>query len=153
MPQGLQALIALLVLLPGFVSARIVRMMSAKSQQTDVERVIEALIFSFFIYVCYVLLFRISLRLGWAYTTFGGQQHYTVTVDRWHLLSLTAIALVLGFSWGFVRGHDLLLKLLRKLKLTQRSSRESVWADVFIAVPGDGFILLTESRRLSTSCF
>jgi hypothetical protein len=33
MPQGLQAVFALLLLLPGFISARIVRLLTPRSQQ------------------------------------------------------------------------------------------------------------------------
>ena len=136
MPQGLQTLVALLVLLPGFVSERIVRMMSAKTQQTELERVIEALIFSFFIYVAYVGLFGASLPLEWSSTTAAGVQHYDLSVHRWRLFSLVAITLALGFAWGFIQGHDLLLRQLIRWKLTQRSSRESVWTDVFMNFRG-----------------
>jgi hypothetical protein len=65
-PQGLQTLVALLILLPGFVSARIARSLSAQVQQSELERVIEALIFSFFNYVLYIAAFGTSLPIEWA---------------------------------------------------------------------------------------
>lgn len=148
MPQGLQALVALLVLLPGFVSARIVRMMSAKTQQTELERVIEALIFSFFTYVFYIALFGASLPLDWSSTAVNGSQHFDVSVNRWHLLCLAGIAILLGFGWGYVKGHDLLLKRLRRWKLTQRSSRESVWTDVFMNFGGTVQVGLGDGRSV-----
>ncbi len=148
MPQGLQAVFALFILLPGFVSARIARMMSAKTQQTELERVIEALIFSFFTYVCYIAIFGALLPFEWSASTAAGQ-HYTLSVDRWRLLSLAFIAVVLGFAWGYVREHDLLLKYLRRWKLTRRSSNESVWTDVFLSVGGTVQVGLGDGRSVT----
>jgi Family of unknown function (DUF6338) len=62
-PQGLQTLVALLLLLPGFLSARIAGSLSAQGQRSDLERVIEALIFSFVTYVIYIALFGTGLHL------------------------------------------------------------------------------------------
>ena len=123
-------------------------MMSAKTQQTELERIIEALIFSFFTYVCYVTLFGASLPFDWYSITVGGSQHYSVSVYRWRLLSLAGIAIVLGFAWGYVKGYDLLLKRLRKWKLTQRSSRESVWTDVFMNFGGTVQVGLGDGRSV-----
>ena len=135
MPQGVQALLALLILLPGFVSARVARMMSARSQQSELERVIEALIFSFFTYVVYLVAFGPRLPLEWRPEP-NMPVHYSFQVFRFRLLFLAAVALLLGFLWGYVKGHDSLLKLLRKCKLTDRTSRESVWNDVFVSLSG-----------------
>ncbi len=124
------------MLLPGFVGARIMRMISAKSQQTELERLIEALIFIFFIYVFYVFLWGASLPLEWTSQTGAGVPPYAVTVAKWRLLSLVGIAIGLGFACGYVKGHHLLVLFLRKCGLTQRSSRESVWFDVFMNYTG-----------------
>ena len=147
-PQGLQALIALLVLLPGFVSARIVRMLSAKAQQTELERIIEALIFSFFTYVIYILFFGSSLPVEWVAATGNGTVPYFILVHRWRLLLLSAIAILLGFGWGYIKGHDLFLRLLRRWKITQRSSRESVWTDVFLTFGGTVQVGLGDGRSV-----
>lgn len=149
MLQGLQAVLALLVLLPGFVSARVVRMMSARSLQTELERIIEALIFSFFTYICYFAIFGPLLPLEWSVaSTTNGTVPYNLAVHRSRLLSLVLISLFLGFGWGYVRGHDLLLKLLRKWGLTQRSSRESVWTDVFLNFRGNVQVGLGDGRSV-----
>ena len=146
MPQGLQAIFALVVLLPGFVSARIVRMMSAKTPQTELERVIEALIFSFFTYVCYVAIFGALLPFEWTAAAKG--QNYSVYVYRWRLISIALIAVVLGFIWGYIREHDLVLKNLRNWKVTRRSSNESVWTDVFLSNGGTVQVGLGDGRSV-----
>jgi hypothetical protein len=148
MPQGLQAVLALVVLLPGFVSARIVRMMCARSQQTELERVIEALIFSFFTYVVYVFFWGTSLPIEWHPSSVETPVSLNISLFRWRLASLAAIAVMLGFGWGYLRGRDILLRLLRRLKVTQRSSRESVWLDVFMNFGGTVQVGLGDGRSV-----
>jgi hypothetical protein len=138
-PQGLQTLVALLVLLPGFVSARIARSLSAQAQQSELERVIEALIFSFFTYVIYVLLFGTSLPIQWS---------PSFQVHRWHVFFLAVMACALGVIWGVIRSKDLALRLLRRWKLTERTSRESVWNDVFSSIEGSAQVGLHDGRNL-----
>jgi MFS family permease len=138
-PQGLQTLVALLVLLPGFVSARIARSLSAQAQQSEHERVIEALIFSFFTYVVYVLLFGTNLPIEWL---------PTFQVHRWRVVFLAIMACGLGVLWGVIRSKDLALRLLRRWKLTERTSRESVWNDVFSSIQGSAQIGLHDGRNL-----
>ncbi len=139
MPQGLQTLVALLVLLPGFVSARIARSMSAQGQQSELERVIEALIFSFFTYVVYVALFGTSLPVEWL---------PTFQIHRWRVVFLALMACALGLIWGVVRSKDLALRLLREFGWTERTSRESVWNDVFSNLSGTAQVGLHDGRNL-----
>lgn len=149
MPQGLQALLALLVLLPGFASARIVRMMSSSSQQTELERVIEALIFSFLTYVVYIVVFGTNLPVEWIAVQDNAElQHYSVSIHRSKVISVVGIAAALGFCWGYVKDHDLLSKQLRKWKLTERTSRDSVWNDVFLSLGGTVQVGLADGRTV-----
>lgn len=139
MPQGLQTLVALLVLLPGFVSARIARSLSAQAEQSELERVIEALIFSFFTYVIYVALFGTSLPIEWL---------PVFHVHRWRVVFLAAMACALGLIWGVIRSKDIALNVLRKWKWTERTSRESVWNDVFSSLAGTVQVGLRDGRNL-----
>jgi uncharacterized membrane protein YjjB (DUF3815 family) len=50
MPPTLQALAALLVLLPGFLAAYILQALCVRRRQTELDKIVEALIFSFLIY-------------------------------------------------------------------------------------------------------
>ena len=52
MPATLLALQVFLILLPGFSAAYIVQALGARRSQSDFERVIEALVFSFVICIC-----------------------------------------------------------------------------------------------------
>lgn len=132
-------MVALLILLPGFVSARIARSLSAQAQQSELERVIEALIFSFFTYVIYIAFFGTSLPIEW---------EPSFQVHRWRVVFLAGMACGLGILWGIVRSKDLALRLLRKWKLTERTSRESVWNDVFSNLEGTAQVGLHDGRNL-----
>ncbi len=134
MPDGLEALAALFILLPGFMSARIAQIMSVRNKQSEFDRIIEALLFSFFAYVIYEFHFGPQVPLCWTKVEnkSGGPQ-YIFAVDHAKFFALIVIALALGALWGWVQGHDLPSKLLRALRLTERSSRESVWKDVFLS--------------------
>lgn len=54
MPESYEALSVLLILLPGFVAARIVQAFTFGRSQTEVDKLIQALVYSFAIYVMFL---------------------------------------------------------------------------------------------------
>ena len=147
MPQGLQAVFALFVLLPGFLSARIARSLSSPAEQTELERMIEALILSFFLYALYLICFGASFPIEWRTTLAQGDlPQYVVSVHRGRIVLLTISAVVLGVGWGSLRSRDGVLRVLRSWKLTQRTSGESVWNNVFYSLSGTVQVGLTDGR-------
>ncbi len=83
-------------------------MMSARSKQTEFERIVEALGFSFFTYFIFSKWVSTQLPLSWNSGSNGaGGQHYVLVVDPKSSILLMAIALVLGAVWGFIQSHDL----------------------------------------------
>ena len=149
MPQGLQAVLALGVLLPGFVSARIVRIMSGRIPETELERIIEALIFSFFTYVCYFALFGSALPFDWSVPISANPAaHYGLIVHRWRLLGVVFISVALGSIWGYIKDNDIAHKLLRISGLTQRQSRQTVWGNVFLNFGGNVQVGLGDGRSV-----
>lgn len=149
MPQGLQTLVALLILLPGFVSAGISRSLSAQSKQTELERIIEALIFSFFTYVIYILIFGTTLPVEWTLSVDPTHaDHDAVAVHRWNVAFLAVSSCLLGFGWGVLRSKDIVMSFLRACRLTTRTSRESVWNDVFYTLQGTVQVGLSDGRNL-----
>lgn len=149
MPQGVQALLALLILLPGFVSARISRSISAPSSQSELDRVIEALIFSFFTYVIYILWFGDSLPVQWS-ATLGPDhvQHYSVHVLRFRVIFLSSVAIGLGFAWGTLQYRDIFLSSLRRLGMTDRTNSVSLWNGVFHDLEGTVQVGLDDGRTV-----
>jgi hypothetical protein len=148
MPQGLQAFAVLLVLLPGFLSSRIVQMLCARPKQTELDKIVEALLFSFFTYLLFALTLSPELPLSWSAKVDQGTTHYFLEIHRWRLALLTAYAGVLGLAWAWLINHDALLRWLRKGGLTQRSSRSTVWNDIFHILRGTVQIQLKDGRMV-----
>jgi len=147
MPTGLQALLALFLLLPGFVSARIVRMLNARSQQSDLERIIQALMYSFLIYVIYLGVFGANLPIDWLpVTSPSSVMRFHIVVYRSKIWTLGALTFIWGIGWGIVKGSDLHMRILRRLHITERTSRESVWNDVLLTQSGTVQVGLGDGR-------
>lgn len=128
MPATLLALQIFFILLPGFSAAYIVQALSTRRSQSDLERVIEAVVFSFVIYVCYVPVNggRLPFHLV------GGNSNGDSTVV-WEPRQLGWLILVTaGFSFAAVAyirfdGN----RLFQWLRLSERTTRNSIWNDVF----------------------
>jgi|HubBroStandDraft_2_1064218.scaffolds.fasta_scaffold212792_2 glucose uptake protein GlcU len=83
MPQGLQALAVLLILLPGFLSAAVSRLLRSREKQSDFEKVVEALIFSFITYALYLIIFRDAMPIDvTSVVDKSGAVHYSIAAVR-----------------------------------------------------------------------
>ncbi|MGH7173264.1 MAG: DUF6338 family protein [Gemmataceae bacterium] len=124
MPATLLALQIFLILLPGFSAAYIVQALATRRSQSDLERVIEALVFSFIIYVCYVPVNagRLPFHLASGIPN-GGE---TIV---WEPRQLGWLALVTaGFSFtavAYVRFDG--NRIFQWLRLSERTTRNSMW--------------------------
>jgi hypothetical protein len=128
---GYEAGIVLLLLLPGFISARIVQSFClGAAKRSDFDKVVDALIHTFFVAVAYaVFVKRLPLQVNsW---TDGNKTHYAVDALRGPLLCLLLIAVTWGVLVMICNNLDVPWKWLRKLRLVHRSSRNSVWHDAF----------------------
>ncbi|MEI9980962.1 MAG: DUF6338 family protein [Edaphobacter sp.] len=129
MPTSVIALQILLILLPGFAAAYIVQVLALRGPQTDFDKVIEACLYSFLIYSAFVVLTHGALPFELA----PPHSPVTETTVIWHpkkLLGLAAITLAFslaGVAYINLDGNW----LFRKLKLTERTTRRSVWNDIF----------------------
>ena len=129
MPTSEVALRIFLILLPGFAAAYLVQTLTVRAKQTDLEKVIEALLFSFVIYISFYALHpRLDPTLIWG--TISSSQGF-------HLLDLlTLFGVTLGWAFlliWFVNKDG--TRVLRKWGITERTSRSSVWNDVFQGDP------------------
>jgi hypothetical protein len=142
MPGTLLALQIFLILLPGFSSAYIVQALATRRTQSDLERVIEAVVFSFVVYVCYIPLNggRLPFRLQHDPANLGND---TVIWDPAQLAWLGAVTVIFALAAVvFIRlDGD---RLLRVLGLTERTTRNSIWNDIFESEAIDGQPLQVE---------
>ena len=126
MPTSEVAFRIFLVLLPGFAAAYLAQSLTVRAKQTDLEKVIEAFLFSFLIYVTYSLVHPgQGPLLPWSST--GGRPVLFRPRDLLSLLVITVLYASLLILFVEKDGT----KYLRKLKVTERTSRSSIWNDVF----------------------
>lgn len=156
---GIDAGVVLLLLLPGFISARIVQAFAISSKSSEFEKVIDALLHTFVVATFYGLLVqRLPLQINtW---TQDGKAHYTVNVLRGPLLSLLLIAVVWGSIITICHNFNFPWNLLCKWRVVHRSAWSSVWHDVFYRYAdtdyvqielSDGRLVIGELRHYSNN--
>jgi hypothetical protein len=142
MPATLLALQVFLILLPGFSAAYIVQALATRRSQSDLERVIEAVVFSFVIYVCYVPLNGGKLPFHIIHDP-AGKVEDTILWEPAQLAWLAAVSLVFAFAAvAYIRFDG--NRLLHWIGLTERTTRNSIWNDVFESEAIDGQPLQVE---------
>ena len=119
-----------------------VQALATRRSQSDLERVIEALVFSFFIYVCYVPVNggRLPFHMVSGNGNNGGQTVVWEPAQLGWLVLVTA-----GFSFAAVAyirfdGN----RVFHWLRLSERTTRNSSWNDVFESEAIDGQPLQVE---------
>lgn len=129
MPGSVEAFGIFLLLLPGFSCAYLVQRLAVRPKQTELDKVVEALLFSFVFYLAVSPFFAYSFPLSWQKRTVVGFDQYTFQLNWNYLASLALLALAIGILYGANLNHDWLLRLLRKWNVTQRTARSSIWND------------------------
>jgi Family of unknown function (DUF6338) len=127
----LDAFAILVVLLPGFLCARLEQRLTVRRDQGELGQVVDALLNSFLIYVIFAAFtrsFPVSLT---SRTTEPGVTRYFIETNLLGLGLLALIALVLGVATSFAANNDIFGRLFRWMNVSRRSWRESIWSDVF----------------------
>jgi hypothetical protein len=131
MPSSFEALEILLVLLPGFLCARIVQTLFVRPQQSEMDKIIEALLYSFIIYLLFAFTFQTAK---------------VTNLTQIHLFTLTAYSVGLGLLTAASLTNDWTGRLLRRVRITQRTSNTSVWNDTFRTYGGYVLVELSDGR-------
>lgn len=128
MPVTLLALQVFLILLPGLSAAYVVQALATRRTQSDFERVVEALVFSFVIYVCYTPLNNGKLPFHIQHDP-AGKIDDTVLWEPTQLVWLAAVTAafaLLAVAYIRLDGN----RLFRAVGLTERTTRNSIWNDI-----------------------
>jgi Family of unknown function (DUF6338) len=157
-PTSLVALEIFLILLPGFAAAYVVQQLATRRSQSDLERVIEALLFSFIIYVCFAaanhgkLPFAVEKQPAAAS---GSGNSATAAAkpsedsDQTIVWNPGSLGLLAGITFAFAVLAILYInhdgnRLFRRLHLTERTTRSSIWTDIFESEAGQEQIVQVE---------
>lgn len=148
MPEKAEALGIFLVLLPGFVSAYLVQLLAARRRQSELDKIVEALIFSLFLYLLTLPIFGYSLPIGWHLGNINQADAWQIVVKWPHLATLALFAVILGTVYSASINHNWLTALFRWLRISERSARSSVWNDVFSDLGGFVQVGLADGRSV-----
>jgi hypothetical protein len=135
MPEKAEALGILLVLLPGFTCAYIAQYLSVRRKQTELDKIIEALLFSVVLYLATLPHFGNTLPAYWQVSP-NNPSVFQVTIRWGQLLVLAVGSVVLGVLYAANINHDWLMTMFRFLRVTERTARSTIWNDVFQEIGG-----------------
>jgi hypothetical protein len=142
-----EVIAVLVVLLPGFFASRIEQRLTVNREQKDFDKVVEALIYSFFIYLTFTAItrsFPISLKVDKE----GQSASYSITASPFRLALLPLIAVVLAALVSSATNHDWFGGFFRWLQVTSRTWRSSIWNDVFQLHGGVVQVELADGRSV-----
>lgn len=129
-------------LLPGFVAAGMLFVLTPATRPAPFERIVQALIFTLLVRVGVEAAARLAVQLGAS----------EPTLDFWFARSglpasvVAAMAFGAGVAW--ITNHDKLHWLLRKMRITRQTSYPSEWYGAFANNRGYVVLHLTGNRRL-----
>jgi hypothetical protein len=143
-----EAIGVLVILLPGFLAASIKQRLAINREQNELDKIIEALLYSFVTYVVFIA-FAHTLPVGFRMETRGEKTSYFVEPpDIGRLVLLLIIPLVLGIGMSFLTNNDLLGRLFRWMRVSRRTWRDSIWSDVFYNFGEAVQVELTDGRSV-----
>lgn len=142
MPEISRDLVALLsYLLPGFLVAWIFYSLTSHQKPGQLERVIQALIFTLLVSGLVVVV-REALFLAGRFHIFG------VWDQDAELLVSIVVALLLGLCLAYLTNTDVLHEWLRNRHISKRSAHPSEWCIVFAMNPSYIVVEFKDGRRL-----
>jgi hypothetical protein len=136
-------------LLPGFLAARLEQRLTTNPEQNEYDKTIEALLYSFFIYLTFTTIFR-SLPVSVKAEKVGGTDtlHHSIVASPLRVALLPVIAVVLSVLVSFASNNDYFGRLFRWLGVTRRTWRASTWDDVFKDLDGVVQVELADGRSV-----
>ena len=133
MPSKAEAFGLLLVLLPGLLCAYVVQALAVRRKQSEVEKVVEALIFSFILYLFTLPWFDYGLPVSWRETS---SNEFHIQLHWGQLAVLGVLSVAAGILYAASINHDWLLRVCRRLRITERTARNTIWNVVFGQIAG-----------------
>jgi len=137
----------LIFLIPGFISAYIMDLTIVREKRNIFETIIEALIFSFFIYFLVSVIIRKFPVFIETIESDGSKFSY-LRYDSIAFFAVIVVSLILPLIFSSAYNHDWSMKIIRKLKISQRTSRKSPWNDAFLDNNVHIIINFSNGRRI-----
>jgi Family of unknown function (DUF6338) len=147
MKIGFETLSILAFLIPGFLSSLILDHAVFRKPRDTAGTIIEALIFSFIIYV---ILAAVSGKspVTLAEHKVGDAKEYSIQFQASMMIWLLILSFVLPLLMAFCINNDLTTGILRKLRISHGTSRASTWLDVLSSEERYIIVNFVDGRRL-----
>lgn len=143
------AVTVLIILLPGFFTARIVESLTTRPSETELDKVIEALFYSFLIYfICVAFLGINPLIVHVQRARSSAILEVDAAALRTFIIYAFVLAASLALAISYSTTNDVLTRFLRFLTITRRTSRTSIWSDVFHDINEFVVVEFTDGRRI-----
>lgn len=142
MDMSVEAATIFALLLPGFIASRILSAILIRKEQPNLDKIIEAFVLSFVIYaVAYGILGLASIE--------SGEANLPRMVIRRDFVGIAlGLSVLVPLTMGVIFRHDLHMKVLRKLRVTEKTSRDTTWLDVFATQDRYVICNLASGRRI-----
>jgi hypothetical protein len=122
----LKDLIPILVfLLPGFVSTGIVSLLVVRRPVEPFARVVEAVIFTTINLIVFAVLKRLLAHIP--FLAIHSKSFFTAG----NLALMGFCAVLVGLAWSYEANNQRLFAFLQRLRITIKTTRPSIWIDVF----------------------
>jgi hypothetical protein len=146
MSLTVEALNIMLLLLPGFMSGQIFYSIYQTGEVTASKRTLDALVFSFLIYLITALftkwepLSKVEVA--------DGNFDFIVNSDNKLILITILFIIVLPIIIGAIYHSDIFHCILRKCRVTTKTSRKNTWNDAFLTQDRYVIVTLKDKRRI-----
>src|SRR5258708_2945485 len=95
-----EAIAVLVILLPGFLAARIEQRLTVNRDKSELDKVVEALLYSFVTYLIFASISH-SFPVAISVESKGDFSRYSIETDVRHLTVLAGIAIILAVAVAF----------------------------------------------------
>jgi hypothetical protein len=149
MTLTVEALNILLLLLPGLLSGQIFYSLFKLGEVPVPRRVLDALLFSFVVYLIVSAFFPWEpLAQVKSTVTTGGSLTFFFSNSR-RVIALSCVGVIcFPIIAGFLYFNDYVHTVLRKLKITTKTSRDNTWNDAFLTQNRYVIVTLKDGRRI-----
>jgi hypothetical protein len=136
----------LLLLMPGFISWKIISLIFKYDQESIPKIIFDTLILSFLTYLI------VSIFIEWeplaTVSLINGKLNYSFSRSV-KVISLTSlIVLILPIILGSIYQNDFINSCLRKINVTTKTSRNNTWNDAFLSQDRYVIVTLKDNRRI-----
>jgi len=134
-------------LIPGFLSSQILNCVLVRKEKDHLAKIVEALVFTFIIYSIISLCIRQS-PVTLIAKKIDATTEYSIQYNPTVVLPIIILSILFPLALGYLATTDKHMALLRRLRITDKTARDTVWLDVFTEQKRYVVVNLSDGRRV-----